>query len=127
MNGDSVGALLDSVIVIDHLNGIAAAERYLRSVRDGHVSVITRAEVLAGTSDSDLLSVRQLLDRFPTLPIDRAVADLAANLRRKHRWSLPDALQAALAQIHQLQLATRNTNDFPPARHSWVHVPYRFS
>jgi predicted nucleic acid-binding protein len=54
----------------------------------------------------------------------RAEADRAADLRRRFKWRLPDAFQAASAQIHGLKLATRNTRDFPPREHSFVVVPY---
>jgi predicted nucleic acid-binding protein len=119
-----VSVLLDSVIVIDHLNGRRAATAYLRSVQDARISVITRAEVLAGIGGESLGPVRRLLDLYPTLPIDAETADVAADLRRQNRWKLPDAFQAALAQRHDLKLATRNTRDFPPAKHSFVVVPY---
>ena len=65
-----------------------------------------------------------LLDRFPSLPIDQAIADLAARLRRRFRWKLPDAFQAALARHHGLTLVTRNTRDFSPDRFDFVDVPY---
>jgi hypothetical protein len=78
---------------------------------------------LAGLSASAVATVVRLLDRYPTLPIDRSIADLAANLRRQNRWRLPDAFQAA-AQFHGLRLATRNSRDFPPQRHAFVVVPY---
>ena len=117
--------LLDSVVLIDHLNGIAAATSYLGQVRgEAAVSVMTRAEVLCGLDAAAAELVRVLLDRFVTLPIEREAADLAANLRRTHRWRLPDAFQAALAQLHGLKLATRNTRDFPPERFDFVVVPY---
>lgn len=116
--------LLDSVILIDHLNGILAATSYLQNLRMASISVITRAEVLAGADSRNIGAITRLLDRYPNLTIDREVADLAAKLRRLHRWRLPDAFQAALAQTHKLQLATRNTKDFPPARYPWVVVPY---
>lgn len=120
-----MSVLLDSVIIIDHLNGLPAATTYLRSLPAASISVITRAEVLAGTDSRNIAAVTRLLDRYPTLAIDQAIADRAADLRRIHRWRLPDAFQAALAEIHSLQLATRNTKDFPPARFAWVVVPYR--
>ena len=87
-------------------NGIAAATAYLSQVGgEGAISLITRAEVLCG--------------------FDAAAADLAANLRRSYRWRLPDAFEAARAQLHGLTLATRNVRDFPPARFDFVEVPYR--
>jgi len=120
--------LLDSVILIDHFNGRSAATRYLARVAgEAAISVITRAEVLAGFDPADAQVAAALLGCFPTLIIDEAVADLAARLRREHRWKMPDALQAALARYHGLELATRNTRDFPPAVHSFVVIPYVLS
>jgi hypothetical protein len=40
---------LDSVILVDHLNGVGAATSYLSKVHlDATISAVTRAEVLAG-------------------------------------------------------------------------------
>ncbi|MBY0507887.1 MAG: PIN domain-containing protein [Bryobacteraceae bacterium] len=117
--------LLDSVILIDHFNNIPAATAYLRMVHGGAaISVITRAEVLAGFDEAGTVLALPLLDIFPVLDITKQVADLAAKLRREHRWKLPDTLQAAVAQTHNLKLATRNTKDFSPERHPFVTIPY---
>lgn len=117
--------LLDSVILIDHFNGISAATRYLSEVRaDAAVSVITRAEVLAGFDRRAARKAKRLLDSFPTLAIDPVIADAAAALRRAKRWKLPDAFQAALARRHRLKLVTRDRRDFPPEKHRFVVVPY---
>lgn len=119
------GVLLDSVILIDHLNGVAAATSFLSSDGDLYVSAITRCEVLVGARAEVRATIAALLDTFGFLPIDSAVADLAADLRPLHRWKLPDAIQAATAQHHGLRLATRNTRDFKPTEHDFVLVPYR--
>jgi predicted nucleic acid-binding protein len=117
--------LLDSVILIDHFNGIAQATAYLGQVRDeASISVITRAEVLTGFDSSDRQQPAALLDCYPLYDITKPIADLAADLRREQGWKLPDAFQAALARHHQLRLATRNTKDFPPERYEFVIVPY---
>jgi predicted nucleic acid-binding protein len=121
-----VRLLLDSVILIDHFNNIEAATNYLQqNWEEIAISVITRAEVLAGFAPADALIAAQLLDRFPNLEMTVQVADLAATLRRQERWGLPDAIQAAFAQIHGLRLVTRNTRDFPPERYNFVLVPYQ--
>ncbi len=118
--------LLDSVILIDHFNGIGQATRYLEAVwRDSAISAITRAEVLTGFDEADWGRARELLNLFPTLSVDLPVADEAARLRRFYRWKLPDALQAAVAMQHGLHLVTRNTRDFPPEKLGFVEVPYR--
>lgn len=117
--------LIDSVILIDHFNGIDVATRYIREVAErAHVSAITRMEVLTGFDAEHRPVVRQLLDTFPLLVIDKEVADLAAELRRAHRWRLPDAFQVAVARQHGLFLVTRNVKDFPPDRYDFVRVPY---
>ena len=77
-----------------------------------------------GFDDNHLLVAVELLNQFPTLPITAVEADLAASLRRSERWRLPDALQAAIAQSHGLNLVTRNMKDFPPDRYDFVKVPY---
>jgi predicted nucleic acid-binding protein len=119
------GVLLDSVILIDHLNGVPAATGYLRSIgHEAHISAITRAEVLTGLAGSGRQAGVRLLDCFTFHGIDKEAADLAAELRREHGWRLPDAFQAAVALRHELSLATRNTKDFDPERYSFVVVPY---
>ena len=118
--------LLDSVILIDHCNGIEAATRFLAEHgRACALSVITRAEVLAGFDDDAMELALELLDQFPALPITTEIADIAARLRRSERWKLPDALQAAVAIRHGLALVTRNTRDFRSSGDLDVLVPYR--
>ncbi len=117
--------LLDSVILIDHLNGVEKATSYLeRSGSTAAISAITRAEILTGLDEADWPPVIRLLDRFESIGIDEVVADRAARLRRTHGWKLPDALQVAAALEHGLLFATRNTKDFSPEAHSFVRVPY---
>ncbi len=126
MGSTQVKLLLDSVILIDHFNGVAAATEYLSARQpDAAISVITRAEVLTGFPRPAARKAAAFLDCFPTLSIDQAIADLAALLRRNHRWKLPDAFQAAIARHHHLRLVTRNSRDFPPRRHRFVLIPYQ--
>ena len=118
--------LLDSVILIDHLNGIEKATRFMLKIQPEQtaISVITRAEILAGINEDDKDAVVSLLDQYELLVIDQPVADMAADLRRIHRWKLPDAFQAALAQVHKIKLVTRNTKDFAAQKHDFVEIPY---
>lgn len=119
--------LLDSVILIDHFNGRSEATQFLLENRESAISVITRAEVLTGFDPVSEAQAKAFLSLFPTLQLTEADADLAAKLRREHRWKLPDALQAAVAINRQLTLATRNSKDFDPARHAFVSIPYRLN
>ncbi|MEX1006568.1 MAG: PIN domain-containing protein [Acidimicrobiia bacterium] len=79
-----------------------------------HYSVITRAELLAGTTASSTIAT--LLAPSRELVVDRAVADRAGRLRRESDIRLPDALIAATAIEHGLGLVTRNRRDFAPVR-----------
>ncbi len=122
-----IECLLDSVILIDHLNGIELAARYLEAinVQTTAISVITRAEILTGVNKDDNSLVVSLLDQFELLIIDKPISDLAAELRKKHGWKLPDAFQAALATHHKIKLITRNSKDFKPSVHQFVVIPYQ--
>jgi predicted nucleic acid-binding protein len=118
--------LLDSVILIDHLKGIKEATRFILKLQPEQtaVSVITRAEILTGLEEDDKKVVVPLLDQYKLLIIDQPVADMAADLRRVHRWKLPDAFQAALVLHHKIKLTTRNTKDFDPIKFDFVEIPY---
>jgi toxin FitB len=103
--------LVDTDIFVDHLRGAVA-------IRPGrhrlHYSVITRAELFAGNTASNLTV--QLLAPFRELPVDRVVAERAGRIVRESGVRLPDALIAATALEHRLALVTRNRNDFEPIR-----------
>jgi predicted nucleic acid-binding protein len=118
--------LLDSTILIDHLNGIEKAREFLhRHSTESCVSVITVNEVLAGSKPSAVASHELLLDQFECLPVDILTAKASAALRRQYRWKLADSMQAALALARGLQLVTRNHRHFDPAKHAFVVVPYQ--
>ena len=119
--------LIDSVILIDHLNGIEKAGRFIINLDplETAISVITRAEILTGLDEAELPEVIQLLDQYQPLIIDKPIADLAASLRREFSWKLPDAFQAALAVHHKIKLITRNTKDFDTRKHDFVEIAYR--
>ncbi len=118
--------LIDSVIIIDHLNGIDEATQFILNLdpRQAAISVITRAEILTGIHEDEQTEIIHLLDQYKLLTIGKSIADLAANLRRNYGWKLPDAFQAALAQYHKIKLSTRNTKDFKPQKHDFVEIPY---
>ncbi len=118
--------LLDSVILIDHFNGIKAAEDWIKQHQKiAAISPITRLEVLSGATSAQHAQVMTtLLDFFPCLDFVISLADFAAELRREYRWKTPDALQAAFAKHYKLKLVTRNTKDFSTQKHRFVEIPY---
>ncbi|MDN5870213.1 MAG: type II toxin-antitoxin system VapC family toxin [Nitrococcus sp.] len=123
--GPVVKYLLDSVILIDHFNGIQAATQFIGDhASESALSVITRAEVLVGFDADTAPLALSLLDLISTLPFTRDEVDLTARLRRSHRWRLPDAIQAAIAYHNKLTLVTRNTKDYQPGGELEVLIPY---
>lgn len=103
------GLLVDTDVFVDHLRGhrplTAEAGRAIA------YSVITRAELHAGPADQ-LERVRALLAAFRELGVGGEVAELAGRIRRERGLLLPDALIAATAISHELELLTRNRRDF---------------
>jgi predicted nucleic acid-binding protein len=118
--------LLDSVILIDHLNNVPPATEFLLALdpEKTAISVISYAEILTGLDEEGEKKARPLLNSFAMLEIDAAVAEKAAALRRQFGWKLPDAFQVAIAILHDIKLCTRNTKDFNPQKHSFVEIPY---
>ena len=118
--------LIDSVILIDHLNGLEKANQFVLELNPDEtaISVITRPEILAGIDETKEPLVKALLDQYHLLNIDGPIADLSATLRRRHGWKLPDAFQAALSLHYKIKLTTRNTKDFDPRKHDFVEIPY---
>jgi predicted nucleic acid-binding protein len=103
--------LVDTDIFVDHLRG--AVELRTKSHRI-HYSVITRAELFAGSSATDVVS--NLLAPFREVPVRRAIAERAGRIRRESGVRLPDALIAATALEEGLSVATRNRADFARVR-----------
>jgi predicted nucleic acid-binding protein len=100
--------LADTDVLIDHLRGARALAP--GSARVSY-STITRAELFAGRASQEA-AVRTLLDPFREIAVDRTVAELGGRLRREHGVRLADALIAATALTHELELLTRNVRDF---------------
>ena len=109
--------LLDTDVFVDHLRGA----RKLPEV-SGSYSVITRAELFAGAK-TDEPAVRALLDLHAEFPVDSATAERAGRLRRSANMRMPDALIAATALEHGLDLVTRNRRDFGKVRGLRVRDP----
>ncbi len=117
--------LIDSVILIDHLNGIKEATNWLKKngAFNSTISVVTRAEILVGTSEENKLKIKSWLNSFECIDIDKNIADLAALYRNKYKIKLPDAFQIAIAFENNLILVTRNTKDFNKGM-GFVEIPY---
>ena len=119
-----VRAVLDTNILIDHLNGIEAARAEIARYGQPSISVITWMEVMVGAPQSAEAPTRAFLDRFERIDVDETIAEAAVALRREHRMRLPDAIILATARCRGALLVTRNTKDFDPTEPG-VRAPYK--
>ena len=104
--------LLDTNIVIGVLSRNEAVNSLLMikqvSIMQCAFSAITRMELLSyhGLKEADKETIALLLNRMVYLPITSAIEDATIVFRQKHKGKLPDAIIAATAAHHQLELLT---------------------
>ncbi len=109
-----VGALLDTNILIDHLNAVPPARAEIARYDDRAISIITWMEVMVGAKEELADATRRFLEGFEVVDLKEPIAERAVALRRQYRIKLPDAIIWATAQTTGRLLVTRNTKDFPP-------------
>ncbi|KAF5409361.1 MAG: PIN domain protein [Candidatus Udaeobacter sp.] len=125
MESTELNALLDSDILLDFLDGHAAAAREIARYHECCVSIISWMEILAGARTQTDEDVRRgFLGHFRLVPLTAQVAEEAVKLRREYRLKLPDAIIWASAITDNCLLVSRNTKHFPVNRAS-VRFPYR--
>lgn len=111
--------LIATDVLVEHLRGRPGAVQFMAVLRrPPWISVITAAELWAGVASEDEARVLDgLLDAAQVISVDREIARLAGELRRKHgrrsRVRLPDALIAATAMLGRAVLVTYNRRHFP--------------
>jgi len=108
--------LVDTDVFVDHLRGANELRPGRHRV---NYSTVTRAELLAGTTATDLVS--QLLEPFREHAVDRSIAERAGRITREAGIRLSDALIAATALEHSLRVVTRNRRDFERVRGLRLH------
>ena len=119
-------AVIDSDVLVDHLQGLLGAANELARYADCCISLISWIEVMVGARNNAVeeQACRRFLASFRLLPISQAVAERAVRLRVMHRLKLPDAIIWASAQEEACLLVTRNTKDFP-ANDPGIRFPYQ--
>ncbi len=114
--------LLDTDILFlhlrDHPDMTASPIRWSKTSVLYNISMLTRAEVLAGMRPHEESCTMELLESLTSIVVDEAVADQAGRsiyqyARQGIQISFPDALTAATALQHDLTLVTTNFKHFP--------------
>ena len=120
--------LLDTVILLDHLEGVAEATSFLASLapRQAMISVLTRAELSSRAEPQDVALVLRLLDSWECVSLDRQAVDLAVQLAAEYALPMLTCWQLAIARVQRLILLTRPTPSFDPVSLECedVDVPY---
>ena len=118
--------LIDSDIVIDHLANVQAANQLLEDLAPEGIaiSIITYMEAYQGVSRNPHAQTAQkkfqaFLETVPILPFSLSVAQRCALLRERLKQEgkrvkarALDVMNAAIALEHDLELVTRNREDY---------------
>jgi predicted nucleic acid-binding protein len=110
--------LLDTNFVINYFKGIFKDDA--RQLTDSVIndatffSVITRIELLSYRSlnEKDEEVIKEFVADCTVFSLEESIIKQTILLRKANRIKLPDAIIAATALVHDLQLLTHNFKDF---------------
>ena len=106
--------LLDSNILIYGADGGEPGLDAILDRTDLVAASVTRIETLGyhRLGETERLWLAEAFSRMKILPLDDAVMERAIALRQERKMGLADAIIAATALVHGLELVTRNVDDF---------------
>ncbi len=106
--------LVDSNIIIYHLNGNRKATNFLRqNIENSYISRLTFIEVLSFDLDEDTKNkIIKFLNLFEIIDTSEDIAIQAIKNRAKKKIKIADNIIASTSQIYGLTLVTRNVKDF---------------
>lgn len=121
--------LTDTNLLIYHTAGFTQSMKFLeRMIQEGsfNISIITKIEFLGWDKHTEegIEKCRQLISLARIIPLDNAIADKAIELKKKTNIKLADAVIAATALVNNLNLATRNKEDFKDVEGLEVRDPF---
>ncbi|MBU4496009.1 MAG: type II toxin-antitoxin system VapC family toxin [Candidatus Aminicenantes bacterium] len=110
--------LVDTDILVDYLRGFEKALLFIGKYQNNMAcSAITVSEIYTGTRESETARMDEFISLFPVLPVTLEIARLSGLYKQQFDsvtgLSLADAVIAATAEIHSLQLKTCNIKHYP--------------
>lgn len=111
--------LCDTNVFIEIYKGNTTIIDIVKTIEQQNMAIsdVTCAELLYGARNKkELQTIRKDLNKLTILSIESSISKLAVALVEKyalsHKLSLPDALIAATALFHDVELYTLNLKDF---------------
>lgn len=111
--------LCDTNVFIEIYKGNTTIIDVVKTIEQQNMAIsdVTCAELLYGARNKkELQTIRKDLNKLTILSIESSISKLAVALVEKyalsHKLSLPDALIAATALFHDVELYTLNLKDF---------------
>ena len=109
--------LLDTNIIIYYFNGLVSDKRIDDILKKGfNISIITKIEFLSWPKLYGDEVLREKAHSFIAHATVYSLTDEVANsvieIRQQHKIKTPDAIIAATALVHGLDIATNNVDDF---------------
>jgi len=121
--------LIDTNILIYHTKGLHAASKFIDEViaqQGFNISILTQIEFLGWEKHTieGFRKCRRLIELANVHLIDEEVAEEAIELKRSVRIKLADAVIAATALVNNLNLATRNVDDYKAVKTLRIFNPF---
>lgn len=111
--------LCDTDIMIEFYKDNSQIIQELRYIQPYNIAIsaITSAELYFGALNKiELEKIKKHLSKISCFPLDRAISQQFIQLMEtyslSHKLSIPDAIIAATALVHNMELYTRNIKDF---------------
>jgi predicted nucleic acid-binding protein len=111
--------LCDTNILIEFYKNNSSIIQELRNIGQNQIAIsaITQAELYYGAlNKAELRKIKQHLALLQSLPVDSTVSDKFLELMEtyslSHKLAIPDALIAATAIVHSIEIYTLNLKDF---------------
>lgn len=92
------------------------------------ISAITEIELLCWRTEdnNDLKTLRNFINDALIIDLDKPVKYKTAEIRKKYKIKLPDAIIAATAVVYNLTLVTRNERDFKDIDEIKILNPWKY-
>lgn len=126
--------LCDTNVIIEFYKNNSRVIRELRIIGQSNIAVsaITQAELYFGAMNkAELRKIRKHLASIRVFPLDISISrkfiSLTESFSLSHKICIPDALIAATALIHSIELYTLNTADFQFIKNIQLYKPIGFN